>query len=579
MDRKAELEKKRKKLEELRQAREAKQLAARSGDTTPVLERDKEKNKEKQDVSDLVSSLLGGPSSFATQATSTPMLSTSGLTTPSISSRSQSNIDLTSQPQPQPVTVAPVKLTTSDVIHINYPPLERVVYEKGAQTDDSLLDEAIRAGVTAQLQEIPDETISTSIGTGPDVTIDTEDQSANEKPVTVKPIALDDAQAQAIMQSDGFQSFFTRSSKIMERALQADYDVTVDYANDVDEGVADVQAGREITLFYAFSSDRYTKHRASSSLDWSPKYPELFLSSYTQNDVVASEPGGTVCVWNIHLKERPEFVFHWQSPMMSACFARFDPHLIVGGSYSGQVVLWDNRAKSAPVQRTTLSTRAHAHPIFGMEMVGTQHANNIITVSTDGRLCAWQLDMLAEPQDTIDIRGVAATSLSFPDNDVNSFVVGGEDGSVHIGSRLNSNAGTVQAQSIAGGHAGPVTSVDFHPTNGNTDFSDYILSSSTDWTIKLWSKSGKRLIHSFDEASDYVYCVQWSPVHPSVFASVDGTSRLCIWNINENTEVPVATVQVNKRGAAVNQLKWSADGRRIVVGDADGICSVYTVGE
>jgi dynein intermediate chain len=45
-----------------------------------------------------------------------------------------------------------------------------------------------------------------------------------------------------------------------------------------------------------------------------------------------------------------------------------------------------------------------------------------------------------------------------------------------------------------------------------------------------------KLIYSFEEASDYVYDVQWSPTHPAVFASVDGQSRLCVWNLNEDTE-------------------------------------------
>uniref|UniRef100_A0A8C7J4I3 Uncharacterized protein n=1 Tax=Oncorhynchus kisutch TaxID=8019 RepID=A0A8C7J4I3_ONCKI len=61
-----------------------------------------------------------------------------------------------------------------------------------------------------------------------------------------------------------------------------------------------------------------------------------------------------------------------------------------GGTYSGQVVLWDNRShRRTPVQRTLLSAAAHTHP-------GTQNANNLITVSTEGRMCSWSLDMLSQ---------------------------------------------------------------------------------------------------------------------------------------------------------------------------------------
>ena len=41
-------------------------------------------------------------------------------------------------------------------------------------------------------------------------------------------------------------------------------------------------------------------------------------------------------------------------------FAKFHPNLIIGGTYSGQIVLWDNRSsKKTPVQRTPLSATAH----------------------------------------------------------------------------------------------------------------------------------------------------------------------------------------------------------------------------
>lgn len=49
-----------------------------------------------------------------------------------------------------------------------------------------------------------------------------------------------------------------------------------------------------------------------------------------------------------------------QSAVMSAAFAKFHPNVIVGGTYSGQIVLWDNRSnKRTPVQRTPLSAAAH----------------------------------------------------------------------------------------------------------------------------------------------------------------------------------------------------------------------------
>ncbi len=49
------------------------------------------------------------------------------------------------------------------------------------------------------------------------------------------PTALSDAQVSDILSSDSFLAFFSRTSRIVERALHDNYDVAVDYTyNDTD---------------------------------------------------------------------------------------------------------------------------------------------------------------------------------------------------------------------------------------------------------------------------------------------------------------------------------------------------------
>ena len=60
--------------------------------------------------------------------------------------------------------------------------------------------------------------------------------------------------------------------------------------------------------------------------------------------------------------------------------------------------------KKTPVQRSPLSATAHTHPVYYMKVVGTQNAHNLISISTDGRLCSWSLDMLSQPQETLELQ-------------------------------------------------------------------------------------------------------------------------------------------------------------------------------
>lgn len=74
------------------------------------------------------------------------------------------------------------------------------------------------------------------------------------------------------------------------------------------------------------------------------------------------------------------------------------------GTYSGQIVLWDTRAKQLPVQRTPLSTSGHTHPVYCMAMVGLANNHSLVTASSDGKICFWNLSQLSEPVDVIDIQ-------------------------------------------------------------------------------------------------------------------------------------------------------------------------------
>ena len=67
-----------------------------------------------------------------------------------------------------------------------------------------------------------------------------------------------------------------------------------------------------------------------------------------------------------------------------------------------------------------------------------------------------------------------------------------------------------------------------------------------------------------------MYDVAWSPTHPALFATVDGTGRLDLWNLNNDTEVSSASVSVDGPAAAFNRVSWTQSGLHVTAGDDAG---------
>lgn len=407
------------------------------------------------------------------------------------------------------------------------------------------------------------------------------------------------------------------------------------------------------------------------------------------------------------MQSRPEYRFQAKSDILTARFSPFHPSLIVGGTYSGQVLVWDTRSRSAdPVQSTPLTmlnstynyasnTAGHSSPIYSLTFAGTQSAYSILSTSTDGTLCAWTPDMLTAPSERHQLRDpypasffhdasdLAPTCLDLPvaSSAESHALIGTEQGGMYLVHRQDRAGGATKAgidpRILFSGHDAPVMALDFHKAVGPLDLSDLALSAGLDWSIKLWRVREARDLqppstsssttsddilarHSRSRAQDYasqiaytkpygiankpepipplleiqktdaVYDVRWSPARPSVFASVDGSGTVEVWDLNESTDIPTARAWVSEYtgpnhpknpttattttatntlfatqthitatstldaklasqtsgppaghvGHSLNKCAWEhGDGRKIAVGGLSGVVTLFEVGE
>ena len=106
-----------------------------------------------------------------------------------------------------------------------------------------------------------------------------------------------------------------------------------------------------------------------------------------------------------------------------------------------------------------------------------------------------------------------------------------------------------------------------------------MLSSSVDWTVKMWAPAytDKALLNIMSHSYDYMSDVQWSPGHAALMATASSNGTVGLWNFALSLEEPITgsdgiiVEPDGGSGRGLNKLKWSSDGRRMLAASADRV--------
>ena len=507
--RKEELELKRQKLAELRKAREDRKAAldkrpgtsGTSPTTTGVPD-----GSAKKEVDDLIVSLIGESPTVATSNDTDAQLVGSS------AGRHFNRDDF--------VKSAMDRLKSSETFTFSLAPKTLICYDKEVQTS-ALLSDASNENAEprvetvdispAAMKEIEERLRIKILQEETERIRNAQKNEANSSIKDAKDplvIEMPIEERDSIMMSSEFHTFIEKSSKIMEKIISSDANSDLIYK---DYGAKDSalldstgEDGQKMTIARSFYDETYCKNTTISCTQWSSKFPEFCLAAYNPSVAYGGEPS-RVLVWNMLMEARPEFVFESQSPVTTATFCDNQPYLIYGGCQSGQILLWDIRSnKMTPVLKSAVDARSgHAHPISSLSLIGTQNLYQLISCSKDGKMCSWQLDMLAKPVESLDLLRTATSSHSsrtdevivndfefFP-QDPSTFMVGFEDGNLAQSFRYDkagSKAGINPMETYVG-HTGPVSTMNFNKSFRPNDHQWLLLTSGFDWTVKLWKIS------------------------------------------------------------------------------------------
>ncbi|GIL81731.1 hypothetical protein Vretimale_1322 [Volvox reticuliferus] len=377
------------------------------------------------------------------------------------------------------------------------------------------------------------------------------------------------------------------------------------------------------------TSTQINKHKlVVTCLSWSST-GQTIAASYGRYDIVGwcTFPGA-LCTWNLAREEinstRPDQRIDTDTCLMSCAFHPTHPALIAGGTFNGELYVWD-LSLEGDLQRgrsDVLLDVRHMEPILNITWqynltdaakYGTKDkAYRLVTLGADGRVLTWLWHKLEAPiygyqllfpQPGIDRRFVwggacmcfqreprgastASGGRGIGGEAAGTFLVGTEGGKIFKCYNDANDTNTKEfSRAVAAGervelrtpvrdagyapHAGAVFGVDCSPFQR-----ELFLTTSTDGSVRLYSSLRMQPLLHLEPTSSYLFAVQWSPFRPLVFAAAAADGCVYMYDLVRNHEVvrPVLTLDTNGLHKPVYTLAFNPRKPDLLAtGDATGI--------
>jgi hypothetical protein len=153
--------------------------------------------------------------------------------------------------------------------------------------------------------------------------------------------------------NDILLAFLEKATIRIEEALQQNESVDIFHETfrllaDDEEGTESSQAENELREVRNFADANYSKSKALAAIDWMPKTQGMVAVSAVRNisfdqriPILGQTHTSYVMLWDFRLLVKPLVLMQSHHEIFTFKFNPTNPHLLVGGCITGQVLLWE----------------------------------------------------------------------------------------------------------------------------------------------------------------------------------------------------------------------------------------------